>query len=115
MSRGDLISMIQEIGTDRYDVNRKQIFDAFYQHHHIDFFGTVVTDDQIDAKIPELKKEFVAKTEGDRAEAVTPDIAIIYDADQCEMVENVYEGVKESDCFRFKVSAKDALKEVIEI
>lgn len=115
ISKEELLAVIRATGSDRYDENRKQLFNKFYKKHNVDFFGTLAPDGQLDATLQRLKHEFAAKSRGDRGQSVVPDVAILYKADRCEMVEYVYEGVVESDCFRFKTDAKDAFKDVQEV
>lgn len=115
MSRSELVKVIQETGRDRYDENRKQIFDDFYGRHNVDFFGTIVEAAELDKSILKMQKEFGTKTLGDRAKHVIPDVAIIYSANGCNMIQHVYEDRLTSDCFQFVGSAKDALQEVREL
>ena len=115
LSHDELVTQIRTLGTDRYDPDKTPIFNDFYVKHKIDFFGTMEEEDGLGAKLVHLKKEFAEKTLGDRGRLVTPDIAILYKPDQCEMIHGVYEGLIMSDCFRFRGKALDALQGVREI
>lgn len=115
MSQDELVALIKKTGTDRYDPERKQIFDHFYGKHDVHFFADRTEDDDYEEKLAEVVRLFPKKTKGDRSIAVVPDIAIVYDASKCEMVMNVYDDHETSDCFRFKGNPKDALIEVRKI
>ncbi len=115
MSKAELIKLVRETGSDRYDKNRKQMFDDFYGKHNIDFFGTIVEEAKLDDYIAEMEHEFGTKTLGDRKRRVEPDIAIMYNASNCNMVQHVYEDRLTSDCFQFISSPKEALEEVREL
>lgn len=115
MSINELIEIIKKTGTDRYDPDRKQIFDHFYGKHDVHFFAEAVAAEDLEEKLKENIKRFPERTKGDRGVAVVPDIAIIYDASKCEMIMNVYDDHDTSDCFRFKSNPKDALIEVREL
>ena len=108
----ELVQVIHDSGTDRYDADRSLIFNDYYKKYNVDFFAEKVAEPKLDEKIKDMMIEFPNKTTEDRGNAVSPDIAIIYDAEKCEMIENVYNGQFESDCFRFKTLPKDALVEV---
>lgn len=108
----ELIARIKEIGTDRYDPERKQIFDHYYGKHDVHFFAEKTKNDDIEPVLKEMIQKFPIRTKGDRNKAIIPDIAIIYDASKCEMIMNVYDDHETSDCFRFKTSPKEALIEV---
>lgn len=113
--KAKLLQIIKETGRDRYDEGRKQLFDDFYANHGVDFFGTAVSGDQLDAQIARLAQEFAQKTANDRSRAIVPDIAIVYDAKHCQMITDVYDDNTESDCYRFVGDPTDALHEVREI
>lgn len=115
MDKAKLVEKIRDIGTDRHDPSRKQMFDDFYRKHQVDFFGTFVARHELEAALPKLKQSFAKKTKGDRGRNIVPDIAIVYDANRCVMIKNVYEGIEASDCFRFKTTPKDAFAELREI
>ncbi len=115
MPKQELIKQIRETGRDRYDVNRKPIFDDFYGKYKVDFFGTLVEATDLNKSISKMKNEFAEKTHGDRDRKITPDIALIYKADRCRMVQRVYEDQLASDCFQFLGNPKEALEEVREI
>ena len=112
MGLHELVRTIEDIGWDKYDKDRDQIFDAFYGKHNVDFFGTITQADVLNAEIVKMKREFGAKTKGDRGRVITPDIAIIYRADRCRMIEQVYENRATSDCFQFLTNPKDAFVKV---
>lgn len=116
MPKDDLIKIIEATGSDKYDKNNSGIFSEFYKKFNGDFFGTYV-DEQSDLgmELSRLKQEFSEKTLGDRNESITPDLAIVYRADECRMVKDVYEEQEESDLFVFKTSAKNAFLKVVEI
>lgn len=113
MSAVSLLNLIAKIGIDRYDPARKSIFTEHYDGHVIDFFATAVDHRPTIKELKVLQHEFLAKSAGDREPAIKPDIAIIYDASKCEMVQNVYPGVVESDCYRFISDPKEALVDVV--
>ena len=115
VSKEELLQTIKETGTDRYDTERKQIFDYFYGPHRVDFFGTIVETPELESSLQKLKDEFSAKAMGDRQKHVVPDIAIIYNTGRCDMVQHVYDGRLTSDCFRFIGAPIEALEEVREI
>ncbi len=115
MSRDALVSLIWGTGTDRYDKNRKQMFDDFYGKHNLDFFGTETNSQKLEDYINEQVSKFPERTFGDRGARVIPDIVVLYQADKCEMIKNVYDYQEHSDCYRFLTSPKDALYEVREI
>lgn len=115
LSRKELSKIIRETGRDRYDEKRKQMFDDFYGKHQVDFFGTIVEATDLDKQIKHMQQAFGGKTLGDRGKHVTPDIAIIYNANGCNMIQHVYEDRLTSDCFQFVGSAKNALEEVREL
>lgn len=112
MSQDELITLIKKTGTDRYNPERKQIFNDFYGKHDVHFFADRTADEDYEDKLTEVIRLFPKRTKGDRNVAVIPDIAIIYDASKCEMIMNVYDDHETSDCFRFKSIPKDALIEV---
>lgn len=115
MSKSKLLEKIKTSGTDRHDKQRRQLFDDFYAKHGVDFFGTTVNGNDLEATIEKLKREFSDKTLGDRGGRVVADIAIVYKAEKCEMIPRVYEDQVNSDCFRFKEGPKAALESVREI
>lgn len=115
ISKKDLLQTIRDTGTDRYDKDKKQVFDYFYGPHRVEFFSTIVEEADVEDAIKRMKDEFGAKTLGDRQKFVTPDIAILYKADECDMVQHVYEERLTSDCFRFRKNPKSALIEVREV
>jgi len=112
ISRDELMRRIRETGSDRYDPNKDQIFPDFYGKYDVDFFAMPCEGDNLDNVISQMAQEFPAKTMGDRGESVHPDIAIVYDATQCEMIKNVYDELETSDCYSFRHDPKHALVEV---
>lgn len=112
MSKDDLVARIKETGTDRYDKSRKQMFDDFYRKHELDFFGSEVDALKLEDFVQEQAGKFPERTFGDRGVRVKPDIAILYAADKCKMIKNVYDYQEHSDCYQFLTNAKDALYEV---
>lgn len=115
MTCDELIHKIQKTGTDRYDPERKQVFDHFYARHDVQFFAEKTAEDDYEPILQKLIEKFPGRTKGDRGRAVVPDIAIVYDAQKCEMIMNVYDDHETSDCFRFIGNPKDALVEVRKI
>lgn len=115
ISKQQLIKQIKKTGRDRYDTNRKQIFDDFYAKHNVDFFGTLVGVSDLNKSINKLKREFSTKTLGDREKQIQPDIAIVYRAEKCRMVQHVYGGRPTSDCYQFIADPRETLVEVREI
>lgn len=115
LSKQEILAHIKNIGKDRYDPDRKQIFDDFYGKHKVDFFGTIVEAKKLNKYLTDMKKDFGNKTMGDREKRVIPDIALIYKATHCQMIQHVYEDRLTSDCFQFIGNAKDALEEVREL
>ncbi len=115
ISNQEILAHIKKVGKDRYDPERKQIFDDFYGKHNLDFFGTIVEAAELEDYLAKMKKDFGNKTMGDRNKRVVPDIALIYKANHCQMIQHVYEDRLTSDCFHFIGDAKDALEEVREI
>lgn len=113
VSKQELIDVIRKTGTDKYDPNRQKIFDDYYKSFVIDFFGSKTQD--VEKDLAQLQKEFMQKTLGDRGESVSADIAILYKESSCTMVQHVYPGQEQSDCYVFKSDPKDALIEVREI
>lgn len=112
MSADELIEVIKTTGTDRYDQNRKQIFDHFYGKHDVHFFAEKATEADFEEKLKETIERFPERTKGDRGVAVVPDIVIIYDASKCKMIMDVYDDHKTSDCYQFMTNPKAALIEV---
>lgn len=112
MTRDELVKIIKKTGTDRYDPDRKQIFDHFYGKHDVHFFAEKTGKDDYDLVLKEMIEKFPGRTKGDRGVAVIPDIAIIYDATKCRMIMNVYDDHETSDCFQFINTPKEALIEV---
>ena len=112
MPRDNLVKLIRSSGSDRYDSERKQVFDDFYGKHNIDFFGTLVPEKNLEKELTRAIKELPQKTLGDRKYAIYPDIAIIYDPRKCTMIKNVYGWGESSDCYKFAGNPKDALIEV---
>ncbi|MCA9309540.1 hypothetical protein KC973_04115 [Candidatus Saccharibacteria bacterium] len=112
ISRDELVELIKETGTDRYDPDRKQVFDHFYGKHNVHFFAEKTDSDDYESLLQESITRLPERTKGDRGKAVFPDIAIVYDAAKCEMIMNVYDDHEASDCFRFKGNPRDALVEV---
>ena len=110
ISKSELLRKIKSTGSDKYDSGHKQIFNDFYKKHDVDFFGIAIDDGKLNASLPQLKRGFAQKTQGDRGRRVVPDIAIIYKVDGCEMITNVYKNVVASDCFRFKTNAMTLLR-----
>jgi hypothetical protein len=115
MSRTELVDLISAIGTDRYDSNRKQVFDDFYGKHRVDFFAERFSQKDLEVALIEAIEKLPSRTKGDRGYEVVPDIVIIYDASKCEMIDGVYDYKSGSDCYRFKNKPIDALLEVREI
>lgn len=112
ISQDKLVQIVKDTGIDRYNSARKQQFDHFYGKHRVDFFAEPVSEENLETELQRMIREFPGKTIGDRGRAVAPDVAIIYDADRCEMIYNVYDELETSDCYRFIGSPKDALIEV---
>lgn len=112
ISRDELVKIIKDTGTDRYDANRQHIFYDFYGKHDFDFFAEKSTTKNLEQDIEESVKLFPTRTKGDRGYEVHPDIIIIYDADKCDEIDGVYDYKSGSDCFKCKVSPLDALLEV---
>jgi len=112
VSRDELVKTIETTGTDRYDATRKQQFDDFYAKHDIDFFATPVDESEMEDRLKELIREFSSKTASDRGRAIAPDIAIIYYAGRCKMMENIYNNTASSDCYQFIGNPLEALSEV---
>ena len=115
LSKDQLIDLIQKTGSDRYDKTRKQMFDGFYSQYNVDFFAVSADESNLDIELARLLNDFPKKTLGDRKQAIAPDIAIIYDADKCEMINNVYEELETSDCYRFIGKPERALVDVREV
>jgi len=115
ISRDKLIDLIKKTGTDRYDPQREQIFNHFYGKHDVHFFADRTDEENYEGTLQENIKKLPSRTKGDRGKAVTPDIAIVYDASKCEMIMNVYDDHETSDCYRFIGNPKDALIEVRKI
>ncbi len=117
----ELVSIIAETGTDRYDSNRAgQGYDVGkVQGKRVDFFGTptkVRRGTNIFTK--ELLADFYHGALGDRGYAIRIDIVIVYDAAKLTNVEHLYgEDIAESDGFVFHESdhKKSALLGVIKI
>lgn len=107
-----LVSLIKMHGTDRYDAEKKQLFDDFYAEHDVDFFAEKVDESNLENVLTRMADEFPQKTLEDRARSVYPDIAIIYDASKCRMIEHVYDNLKTSDCYQFTTDPREALVEV---
>lgn len=111
-SAGELVELVKTHGTDRYKTDKKQIFDDFYAQHSVDFFAERVGESSLENALTRMAKDFPQKTLGDRAQAIHPDVAIVYDASKCKMIKNVYDGNEESDCYQFVTTPLDALIEV---
>jgi hypothetical protein len=115
LGRDELVKIIRSTGTDRYDPDRKQMFDDFYGKHRVDFFAGSATKENLEKEISEAIEKLPARTKGDRGYEVVPDILILYDASKCEMIDGVYDYKSGSDCYRFITKPIDALLEVREI
>ncbi len=98
----ELVQLIAQTGTDRYDPHRKMMFHEFYEAHAPDLFADLVEVSEESPIIGPLFQDFFEKTKGDRQEGVRADIVLLYDPDKLEMISNVYENQEQSDCFRFK-------------
>jgi hypothetical protein len=112
ISRDELIKIIQETGTDRYNSDRKHIFHDHYGKHDFDFFAGASTADSLEKDLEEAVKLLPSRTKGDRGYEVVPDIAIIYDGNKCIELDGIYDYKSGSDCYKCKVSPLDALLEV---
>ena len=112
ISRDELIEIIKNTGTDRYDADRQHIFYDHYGKHDFDFFAGSSTTDSLEADIKEAVELFPSRTKGDRGYEVHPDIVVIYDGDKCTELDGVYDYNSGSDCYKCKVSPLDALLEV---
>ena len=112
ISQDELIEIIKNTGTDRYDTQRLQQFNDFYANHNVDFFAESTDKEHIELKIKQMAAEFPDKTRSDRQMALRPDIAIVYDAAKCRMIKDVYESQSHSDCYQFITKPIDALIEV---
>jgi hypothetical protein len=99
MSMNELIETIKKLGTDKYDLNRKEVaFEDFcqYDHHiHAGKFeiknGKLVIDP--DNELPSLfgddAKKFYVNVLLDRGYKVRLDLLIIYDAEKMEKAKKV--------------------------
>jgi hypothetical protein len=112
MSRDELVEVIKQTGTDRYDDQRKHIFYDHYGKFDFDFFAEKSTIKTLGDDIEEAVRLLPSRTKGDRGYEVHPDIAIIYDADKCIELDGDYDYKSGSDCYKCKTSLLDALVEV---
>ena len=110
----ELVEIIKQTGTDRYDPKRKIIFHKFYAKHNPDLFASPVKVSENTPSMAEVLKKFYTKTTGDRKIGVRADIVVFYDPKKLEMVKHVYKGQEESDLFKFK-NPKNKQKAVLGI
>lgn len=100
LRREDLVKLIIETGTGRYDSARLPVGHEFYGQWNIDFFATEVQSGR-GAVFAEILKDFAVGAVEDRGHAVEIDLVLIYDRDLCEMVSGIYAGEHASDAFVF--------------
>lgn len=112
ISRDKLVNIIRTTGTDRYDPNRKTVFDEYYGKHEFDFFAGASSTETLENDIEEAVRLLPSRTKGDRGYEVHPDILVVYDADKCTELDGVYDYKTGSDCYKFKSSPLEALVEV---
>lgn len=112
ITRDNLIEIIKNTGTDRYDQKRQHIFYDHYGKHDFDFFAGQSSTETLEDDIIEAVRLLPSRTKGDRGYEVNPDIVIINDGDKCTELDGVYDYKSGSDCFKCKISPLDALIEV---
>jgi len=112
ITQDELVDIIKKTGTDKYDPKRKHIFYDYYGKHDFDFFAEKPTIESLEEDIAEAIRLFPGRTKGDRGYEVIQNIIIIYNGDECEELDEVYDYKSGSDCFKFKSNPLKALVEV---
>jgi hypothetical protein len=100
----DLIGIIRETGTDRYDPHRVGDRYENIDNKHIDLFG-VPADVSNDSEIAQvIVWGFYHSAKAVHGQPIRIDILTVYDADQLEQVHHQYEGRDDikDDGFTFK-------------
>lgn len=103
----ELAELIVQLGTDKYDDSRKGVGYANFLKKgvRIDFYGQLIEEVNDDMSIMcEMIYEMYHSAIGDRGYGVYVDLVLIYDAEQLNMVTNLYESQILSDGFVFKDS-----------
>lgn len=117
MQIDDLIHIISESGTDRYDKNRKMsVAHDFYTEKGVELFATPY--DGKAETITEIIEDMYESTLGDRGYSLKVDLMVIYDQDQLELVPIKYDdgGIGTGDYkFRYPERKADAVLGFIKI
>jgi hypothetical protein len=89
----DLVATIRELGTDRYDPQRKGVHEDFYQFPVDVWAGPCLVSNGLHAYeqegpsvMAELVDHFYGGTKADRGYSIRLDIILIYDLDQLEPI-----------------------------
>ena len=116
---GKLVNIIIKTGTDKYDANRMGVgYEEFVRKGiHVDFYGEPIEITKDTAVMSQQIWEMHHSAIGDRGYGVHVDLVLIYDAEQLDMVMNLYSFHPTSDGFTFRNPAKkqSALLGVIKI
>ncbi len=102
-STDDLITIISETGTDKYDPARKMsVAHDFYTDKGVEIFATPVkvTDDL--RLMNEVLKDFYEGALGDRGYSLKIDLLVIYDFDQLVTIPIRYDDGVGKEAFKFK-------------
>lgn len=101
----ELADLIIQLGTDRYDDTHKGVgyTDFLKKGIKIDFYGQLIEEANEDMSImSEMIYEMYHSAIDDRGYGVYVDLVLIYNAEQLNIVTNLYESQAVSDGFVFK-------------
>lgn len=105
MDLDELVKVIVDTGSDKYDKTRIGVgYDDFRQKGvKIDFYGELIDGVTENTSImSQMIYEMYHSAIGDRGYGVHVDIVLIYDAEQLDMITDLYESQVSSDGFVFK-------------
>lgn len=119
LSLDELTDILVKTGTDKYDAKRIGVgYEEFIRKGiNVDFYGEPIEINQSTKIMPQQIWEMHHSAIGDRGFGVHVDLVLIYDAEQLDMVMNLYDFHPTSDGFIFKDPANKqaALLGVIKI
>ncbi|MSR85182.1 hypothetical protein EXS71_01965 [Candidatus Uhrbacteria bacterium] len=101
-SLDSLIETIQQLGTDKYDPDRKGVLHDFYEKYHLDMFALPYDFSRGAEIMEETVDNFYEGALQDRGFRVRLDLILVYDSSQLEFVPVDYgKGDFGRDGFRF--------------
>jgi hypothetical protein len=114
----ELIEIISETGTDRYDPNRKMsVAHDFYKEKGVELFAVPIKSGEIIEIGEECVEDFAIGAIQDRGYALRIDLIIVYNLQQLQDIPIQYDdGIgKDAFCFKDKDNKKDAVLGFIKI